>query len=644
MSSVERGGSGWRGVCLIAITYVYFLLFAQFAFLHRLADLGIADAHLKIVMAAMALGGVAFSLLAATRLLGASPRMRLQAGLAVCGCAALLSLLSLSLVASVLTALLIGCGLGLLTVTLVSHLDLWIGGTNAMLKTALGTGTGYLLCNVPSLFTAAPKHQAVIVAGLCGLGLFACATRVSTKDASAEVVPAPPFAVVLIGFTALIWLDSAAFFIIQSTPALKAGTWEGTLHLYTNAALHLGAALGAGWLLRRRGLAATLMPAMLCLAAACLLLLDPTRVVLASLLYPVGVSLYSVALVAYPSLVLAGLPASQRATKAATIYAVAGWCGSAMGIGMAQHLGHVPVAFVAVACALVVGPQLPTLLQRWRREASAAVVLLVVAWGVTALLHGRDQAAGTDAIERGRNVYIAEGCLNCHSQYVRPNSPDVMMWGPVQTLEELRAQHPPLIGNRRQGPDLSEVGLRRSPLWLEAHLRDPRALTPGSFMPSYAYLFAPSDSRGSDLVAYLGGLHTSGAAAQLELEQRWSPAATAVAQASRSEGQQLYASECATCHDANGATRVRWRAKFRRLPPELAASDWPQQVASMPQQRLEQIVKFGIPGTDMPGHEYFTDEQVASLALWIKSGAPAAATAAWVRSGSHGDAAQAVIP
>ncbi|MGA7158154.1 MAG: hypothetical protein WBY53_14975, partial [Acidobacteriaceae bacterium] len=58
-----RASSGWQGIALIAITYVYFLIFAQFAFLHRLTALHIADAHLKTVMAAMALGGILFSLL-----------------------------------------------------------------------------------------------------------------------------------------------------------------------------------------------------------------------------------------------------------------------------------------------------------------------------------------------------------------------------------------------------------------------------------------------------------------------------------------------------------------------------------------------------------------------------------------------------
>ena len=57
MSRGDGRQSGWQGAGLVAITYVYFLIFAQFAFLKRLASLGVADAHLKAVMAAMAIGG-----------------------------------------------------------------------------------------------------------------------------------------------------------------------------------------------------------------------------------------------------------------------------------------------------------------------------------------------------------------------------------------------------------------------------------------------------------------------------------------------------------------------------------------------------------------------------------------------------------
>jgi cbb3-type cytochrome c oxidase subunit II len=115
-------------------------------------------------------------------------------------------------------------------------------------------------------------------------------------------------------------------------------------------------------------------------------------------------------------------------------------------------------------------------------------------------------AAARDAalIKRGREVYIAEGCIHCHSQYVRPGTADEDRWGPAGSLPELERQHPPLFGNRRQGPDLQNVGARRDAEWLRRQLKTPRVVMAGSRMPGYAHLFRSGQpSRGDALVAYL---------------------------------------------------------------------------------------------------------------------------------------------
>ena len=656
MKPSDTNVAGWRGVSLVAITYVYFLIFAQFAFLKRLAELNITDTHLKAVMAAMALGGILFSLLTPRTTRIPSPSRRLQTGLALCTTAALLTLLHLSLAASIATAFLIGTGLGILTVTLVTHLRSWLGTGNLLLKVALGTGLGYLLCNFPPLFTATPTTQALTAATLCLAAIFIATrtTPVTPSEASTPTTsvilseakdpcitssgepsgnPASPttltFPQVLLAFTALIWLDSAAFFIIQNTPALKAGTWQGTLHLTLNGILHLSAALASAWLLRRRGLSKTLALAFLALACACLLLLDPNRAILASVFYPIGVSLYSVALVAYPALLSGSSTTAERGRRAGYIYSIGGWFGSAMGIGMGQNLGHIPWLFVLCAAALVLTPQLITLYQNRRREllATAAVLLAALALWTTAKTLTPTPAPLTQA-EQGRQVYIDEGCINCHSQYVRPHTADVLLWGPALSLEDLRRQHPPLIGNRRQGPDLSQVGGRRSPLWLRAHFYSPPQVSHGSFMPSYAYLFRTQSrsqpgtpSRGDDLIAYLQTLRDPGSE-HLVTELAWHLSPAAFAAASPQHGEKLFTTYCATCHISTGQTRLSWRSSFHRLPPIL--SEGPIQdvsAHSSPDQRrdrLAQIVKFGIPGTDMPGHEYFSDRDVASLSLWLQ--------------------------
>jgi len=620
--------SGWRGIGLIAITYVYFLIFAQFAFLKRLAELGLADAHLKIVMAAMAGGGVLLSLLAPRFAFMPSPQIRLRAGLCACAVAALLTLLPLGLIGSIAVSGLIGSGLGLLTVTLVTYLRLWLGARRPLLEVGLGTGIGYFICNFPPLFTASPQVQAVTAAMLCLCGVL---LTLGSQARPSESEAAPPSLTVsatlslpqaLACFTALVWLDSAAFFIIQSTPALKAGTWGGTLHLWVNGALHLLAALASAYLLRTRGLRPVIALAFGALAAACLLLLAPNRAILASAFYPVGVSLYSVALVAYPSLLARVSSTAERGRQAGWIYAIAGWFGSAMGIGMGKNLGHVPPAFVAFAGALILAPQLLRLLRSRRREAAATLVTLTAA---LLLERGIERGVVTShpipltAAERGRQVYIAEGCISCHSQYVRPHTPDVLLWGPAESIEQLRRERPPLIGNRRQGPDLSAVGGRRSPLWLKAHFYAPSEVSYRSFMPSYAYLF--QTDRGNDLIAYLETLRGDGSPLNPAQESAWHLSPASLQAASPKDGAHLYGLYCATCHSANGATRRAWQTSFRILPPELGSGSLLPSAQNARDPRfldsLAHLIKFGLPPTDMPGHEYLPDAQVASLSRWL---------------------------
>jgi cytochrome c oxidase cbb3-type subunit 2 len=621
MPPTDTRWSGWRGIGLVAITYVYFLIFAQFAFLKRLTSLGIADAHLKAVMAAMAVGGIALSLLAPRFPLwpaSPSPRLRFRVAFAICATAALCTLLPLGFSTSIVISFLIGSGLGLLTVTLVTHLRMWLSRQHPLLEVGLGTGIGYLICNFPPLFTATPRVQAITAAILCLIGIGITFKRVAPLPAEVEIPPKSKisFLRVLTCLTALVWLDSAAFFIIQSTPALKAGTWEGTVHLCANGLLHLVAALACVFCLRRFGLSTVLSLAFFALASACLLLLNPHRALLASVLYPVGVSLYSVALVAYPSLLSPASSTGERGRMAGAIYAIAGWLGSAMGIGMGQNLGHVPPAFVLLAGTIIFLPSFLEILRRRKREVAVTVAALLAALcGERFIKVVHPVPLSRTQIERGRRVYISEGCINCHSQYVRPNTSDVLMWGPTQTVEKLRLESPPLIGNRRQGPDLAEVAIRRSPLWLKAHFYSPSMLSPGSFMPSYAYLFG--DSRGNDLLAYVESLG-SNTVEHLRAENAWRPAGESLGHSNVGDGATLFRSICATCHDSHGLTRTTWHASFTRLPPDLTfLSRSNHNLSAERRDRIAQVIKFGIPGTDMPGHEYLSDSDIASISFWL---------------------------
>lgn len=620
---------GWRGIVLIAATYVYFLIFAQFGFLERLDQLGIPGSHLKLVMGSMAVGGVLSSLLAPRISAAGHPRFRLRCALGGCGVAALLTTLPLGTVRAVTVALLIGVSLGLLTVTLVTNLDLWTGSTRPLLKVGLGTGIGYLLCNVPALFTASPRATAVVAAGVCLLAILAVQST-SLRDETPEITRktgAPlPFGLVLLWFTALIWLDSAAFFIIQSSPALKSGTWEGAHHLWRTGTLHLGAALAAVWLIERRGLSTTLLCAFASLAAACLLLLHPASASIAAFLYPTGVSLYSVALVAGPAFLLRTSSRADRARKAGWLYAVAGWIGSAMGIGMGENLHRVPPSFVAAGGMLFVLPWAWRLRRDYLPQA-AVLVSLVAAFAMQHLLGGgvanRGAADAHNQIDRGRAVYISEGCINCHSQYIRPNSTDVLMWGPTQDVEAIRREKPPLIGNRRQGPDLSEVGSRRSPLWLRIHFMNPRDVSYDSIMPQYSYLL--EDGRGDALIAYVASLRTPQSAEHLRrVMSEWKTTPGVPSGPNLTAGAGLFEHYCATCHLPSGRARRKWSSSFKRLPPDLGAdtllyvprSDTGQGIRKA---KIAQIIKFGLPGTDMPGHEYLPDADIEAIAASVNA-------------------------
>jgi cytochrome c oxidase cbb3-type subunit 2 len=88
----------------------------------------------------------------------------------------------------------------------------------------------------------------------------------------------------------------------------------------------------------------------------------------------------------------------------------------------------------------------------------------------------------------GRNIYIREGCYNCHSQMVRPFRDEVERYGHYSLAAESMYDHPFQWGSKRTGPDLARVGAKYSDEWHMTHLIDPRALVPESVMPGYPFL------------------------------------------------------------------------------------------------------------------------------------------------------------
>ncbi|MBU2863033.1 cytochrome-c oxidase, cbb3-type subunit II [Reinekea marina] len=89
----------------------------------------------------------------------------------------------------------------------------------------------------------------------------------------------------------------------------------------------------------------------------------------------------------------------------------------------------------------------------------------------------------------GRDIYIREGCSNCHSQMIRPLRAEVERYGPYSQAGESVYNHPFLWGSKRTGPDLARVGGRWSDEWHRYHLFNPRSVVPESNMPAFPWLF-----------------------------------------------------------------------------------------------------------------------------------------------------------
>ena len=110
----------------------------------------------------------------------------------------------------------------------------------------------------------------------------------------------------------------------------------------------------------------------------------------------------------------------------------------------------------------------------------------------------------------GRDIYIREGCSNCHSQMVRPLRAETERYGHYSVAGEFVYDRPFLWGSKRTGPDLARVGGRYSDEWHRAHLVNPRDMVPESNMPAYAWL-ARASLDGRDLPARMKVLRLLGA-------------------------------------------------------------------------------------------------------------------------------------
>jgi cytochrome c oxidase cbb3-type subunit 2 len=110
----------------------------------------------------------------------------------------------------------------------------------------------------------------------------------------------------------------------------------------------------------------------------------------------------------------------------------------------------------------------------------------------------------------GRDIYVREGCYNCHSQMIRPFRAETLRYGSYSLAGEFVYDRPFQWGSKRTGPDLARVGGRYSDEWHRIHLINPRDLVPESNMPAYPWL-EKTPANAASIQAHMNGLRTLGA-------------------------------------------------------------------------------------------------------------------------------------
>lgn len=271
--------------------------------------------------------------------------------------------------------------------------------------------------------------------------------------------------------------------------------------------------------------------------------------------------------------------------------------------------------------------------------------------------------------QRGLNLYVAEGCVYCHTQQVRPIEQDTTRYGrpsvPADYArlvpQDMWRQTPSILGTERTGPDLSDVGGRQpSDVWHLIHLYQPRAVVPSSIMPAFPWLFEVREEAAPDDVvvpvpegsAPRSGVVVAGPNARalvaylLSLRQVPLTAESSAPSSGAGDalGARVYDGRCSTCHqpDGSGVPGV--------FPP--LAGD-PVVLAEDPTRHVE-IVLFGLTGeaingvayaAPMPGWaEQLTDEEIAAVvnherALWGNGSSPVTLErVAEIRQGGRPDA------
>ena len=235
--------------------------------------------------------------------------------------------------------------------------------------------------------------------------------------------------------------------------------------------------------------------------------------------------------------------------------------------------------------------------------------------------------------QAGRDIYIREGCNNCHTQTVRPIVADVLRYGDYSKSGEFIYDQPHLWGSRRMGPDLARLGGKYPDDWHYQHMEFPTSMIPGSNMPSYAflnnnlidpeYIKKSMDTLGfpytageiesltgrtemDAIVAYMQKLGTGipwreVAAVEIigDLSNPFPKDPTAI-----QAGHSLYSQNCAACHGANLEGGIG---------PELIGEDYDDAL-------LFELIYVGITDAGMPAFASLGNEKVWQIVNFIRYG------------------------
>lgn len=127
-----------------------------------------------------------------------------------------------------------------------------------------------------------------------------------------------------------------------------------------------------------------------------------------------------------------------------------------------------------------------------------AIVIVISIGGLAQIIPLYFQASVTEPVAglkpytalqlEGRDIYIREGCHNCHSQMIRPFRSEAERYGHYSVAGEFVYDHPFQFSSHRRGPDLARIGGKFSDEWHRVHMNDPRAVVPQSNMPAYPWL------------------------------------------------------------------------------------------------------------------------------------------------------------